>query len=447
MSLPISSRIFSSALVVLLIFGAVSAFGGAVLAIVFNGAGVPLEHLAGTPFSTFFIPGLILGGILGGTQLVAALALLRRRHWALLMAAIAGFGMLIWIFIELAIVGYSWLQSVYFGLGVLELALVLALLGIAPTVASSWGSPSVRGPERAVQPRRLSRVWGTEGRPDRGPKDLNQLPALWVRLSVAAAVLAAAGSVVGLLVPEMPYGRETSALFDAAAAQDLVNLFLVAPLLLVLAVRAGRGSLRSWLCLLGLLAFTLYNYAIYAFSIQFGPLFLLWVAVLGLSCFALAGSFVALCVPELQARFAGTAVRLPGWFLIVMAVVFALLWLSAIVPDLLAGRPSTSATSWNIPTDPVHVLDLAFFLPAVCAIGMLLLRRRRIGFAAAPGALIWLGVTSLPILITPLVALTRGGVPGWFVMIPIGVITVATAAILWRLLRSIAPCPDFHLNA
>ncbi len=128
------------------------------LAIVFNGAGVPLEHLAGTPFSTFFIPGLILGGILGGTQLVAALALLRRRHWAPLMAAIAGFGMLIWIFIELAIVGYSWLQSVYFGLGALELILVLALLGIAPGLVSPGHTnlPAIAGPI-GTGPRQASR--------------------------------------------------------------------------------------------------------------------------------------------------------------------------------------------------------------------------------------------------------------------------------------------------
>lgn len=129
---------------VLLIFGAVSSFGGAVLAIVFNGAGVPLEHLADTPFSTFLLPGLVLGVIVGGTQLGAAVGLLMRRQWALLVAAVAGFGMLIWNFVELAIIGYSWLQSVYFALGVFELALVLALLGIAPAIASMW-EPTIRG--------------------------------------------------------------------------------------------------------------------------------------------------------------------------------------------------------------------------------------------------------------------------------------------------------------
>lgn len=138
MNLPLSSKILSTVLVVLLIFGAVSAFGGAVLAIIFNGAGVPLEHLAGTPFRSFLVPGLVLGVVVGGTHIFALVGLLTQRRWALLMTAVAGFGMLIWIFIELAIVGYSWLQSVYFGLGVLELAFVLAMLGIAPGWASSW---------------------------------------------------------------------------------------------------------------------------------------------------------------------------------------------------------------------------------------------------------------------------------------------------------------------
>lgn len=268
-----------------------------------------------------------------------------------------------------------------------------------------------------------------------------RLPMTWLWLSVGAALLAAAGSVVGLLVPDRIYGRETSVLFDASIAQDLVNLILVAPLMLILGIRAYRGSLRAWLCLIGFLAFTAYNYAIYSFSIHFGPLFLVWVAVLGLSVFALAGSLAALDVHGLRTRFAGTAVRLPGWFLIVLAVLLALLWLREIVPDLLAGRPSTSASTWEIPTNPVHVLDLAFFLPAVCASGVLLLRRHWAGFAVAAGSLVFLGLTCLPILLTPFVAHARGDSPGWSVMVPMSIIAVATLVILWRLLDTLDPKP------
>ncbi len=271
------------------------------------------------------------------------------------------------------------------------------------------------------------------------PSNPDRLPLTRLSLAVAAALFAAAGSAVGLLVPERIYGRETPALFDAAIAQDLVNLFLVAPVLLILAVCSYRGALRSWLCLLGFLMFTAYNYGIYAFSIHFGPLFLVWVAVLGLSAFAAAGCLAALSTPGLKIPSVGRAVRLPGWFLIVVAVLFAALWLGEIIPDLLLGRPSTSAAAWDIPTNPVHILDLAFFLPAVCTSGVLLLRQHRSGYATAAASLIFLGLTSLPILLTPFVTHARVGTAGWTIIVPMGIIAVATLLVLWRLLHGMGP--------
>lgn len=119
----------------LFLFGAVSSLAGAVLAIGANGGGVPVAYLTNSPFSSYVVPGLILGVVVGGTQLAAAIALLARRRTALLFSAVAGFGMLIWIFVELAIIRqYSWLQAAYFILGGLELILVLALLGVIPAL-------------------------------------------------------------------------------------------------------------------------------------------------------------------------------------------------------------------------------------------------------------------------------------------------------------------------
>jgi hypothetical protein len=131
MSWPLPYTIVTRLLAALTLFGALSALAGAVLAIAANGAGVPLNYLANSPFPSYAVPGFILGVVVGGTQFAAAIALLRRQRIALLLSAIAGFGMLIWIFAELAIIRqYSWLQSAYFSLGALELILVLTLLGI-----------------------------------------------------------------------------------------------------------------------------------------------------------------------------------------------------------------------------------------------------------------------------------------------------------------------------
>lgn len=105
-----------------------------------------MEHLSGSPFTSYAVPGLILGFLVGGTQLAAAIALLRSRCSALLLSAIAGFGMIIWIFAELAIIRqYSWLQSVYFAHGALELILVLLLLGICPNLVGRWREPDEPG--------------------------------------------------------------------------------------------------------------------------------------------------------------------------------------------------------------------------------------------------------------------------------------------------------------
>jgi len=263
------------------------------------------------------------------------------------------------------------------------------------------------------------------------------LPRPWWWLTLSVALLAAAG----LLAADRIYNQETSVLFDQATAQDVVTLLPVAPLLAYLAVSARRGSLSAFLCLPGLLAFTVYNYAIYAFSIHFGPLFLVWVAILGLSIFALVGALATADMPAIKQRFAGRAMPRPAWFLIVVAVLFVLLWLSEIVPSLLAGDPSRSARDWNVPTNPVHVLDLAFFLPAAVTSGILLLRRRPLGYATAAGQLVWIALTCVPILITPLVANARGHAPGWAVTLPIGVLLLATLAVLGRLLQHTARGP------
>jgi len=127
-------RLATGALTGALWFGAVSAIAGLLIAIPGHGAGFPLDALKGTPFTSFVIPGLILGVVVGGTQLTAAIAMRRTGPAKLTLASVAGFGMLIWIFTELALIGYSVLKTVYFALGTIELTLVLVLLGVAPWV-------------------------------------------------------------------------------------------------------------------------------------------------------------------------------------------------------------------------------------------------------------------------------------------------------------------------
>ncbi|MCU1479414.1 MAG: hypothetical protein JWQ19_200 [Subtercola sp.] len=66
-----------------------------------NGGAAPVGYLADTPFGSYLIPGLILGIIVGGTQLAGAVSLQTMRAQSLLWCAVGGFGMMVWIFVEL----------------------------------------------------------------------------------------------------------------------------------------------------------------------------------------------------------------------------------------------------------------------------------------------------------------------------------------------------------
>jgi hypothetical protein len=84
----------------------------------------------------------------------------------------------------------------------------------------------------------------------------------------------------------------------------------------------------------------------------------------------------------------------------------------------------------------VHVLDLAFFLPAAVASGVLLMRRQPWGYATGAGQLTWLALTCLPILVTPFVADSRGHQPGWTIIGPIAVMLLGAVTTRGWLLRA-----------
>ncbi len=114
---------------------AVSAFiGGFDLA--FQNASLmklPREYIADN-FGSFFIPGLILFFVVGGTNLIAGISVVKRHRWAVEWAATAGFGLMIWFFAELYIFrDTNPVQIVYFiwSLAILVMAFLAQKYGFA----------------------------------------------------------------------------------------------------------------------------------------------------------------------------------------------------------------------------------------------------------------------------------------------------------------------------
>lgn len=194
--------------------------------------------------------------------------------------------------------------------------------------------------------------------------------------SVPIAVLVTLTSVLGL-VDARVYAEETDNWATQARGQDLGNLLAVAVLLAAGAARS-RGSRRAALVWLGTLLYLVYAFVVYAMAVHFSSLFLVYVAVLGLSSYAVMLNVHGLRA-ETEALPQPTARRVAGWTSLAIGVLFGLLWLSELVPATLSGEAPESVREAGLWVNPIHVIDLAVLLPAFIVAGVLTLRGRPAG--------------------------------------------------------------------
>lgn len=133
--------------------------------------------------------------------------------------------------------------------------------------------------------------------------------ALWLSVLVAFLVLIA--SSAGLLLKSL-YARETMSWTVQAYGQDIANIVAAAALFIAVYF-ISKGSVKAFLVWMGVVIALMYPYIIYAFAIHFNSLFLVYVAIVGLSFSTLLGSMMHL--DNLQPFFAATTkARLVGVF-------------------------------------------------------------------------------------------------------------------------------------
>jgi hypothetical protein len=259
-------------------------------------------------------------------------------------------------------------------------------------------------------------------------------PELSVVLTFPLALLVAAASLAGLMLPAT-YARETANWAAQAVGQDWVDLLVAVPWLVVTGLLAMAGSRRGLMLLAGGLAYTLYEFAIYTFSVHFNGLFLVYCAALGLSAFGLAGVTSILGSGDPTARSALLPTRTVGIFLTAVGVVFAATWLADIVPALVHGTVPRSLQDAGTPTNPVHVIDLSVVLPLHVIAGVSLLRRRPAGFVLAPVLLGFGVLMSASIAGLVLVMRHRGFEGSWGVFGAMVLVCLASAGALTAWLR------------
>lgn len=128
----------------ILAFGALNALAGGYYGL--SGAkGVPTEWLAGSPFSSYFVPGLVLFVVVGGSLTMATIAVFARWRSSRVVALGAGSIVLAWLAVQVSIIGFvSWMQPV-------TAIAAVAVLGLASRLAPEASQRGMTMSEAASQ--------------------------------------------------------------------------------------------------------------------------------------------------------------------------------------------------------------------------------------------------------------------------------------------------------
>src|SRR5579859_3634505 len=116
------------AVVAMDLFEALSAFVGAV-GLVIGFMNIPVAVLSGTPFADFTVPALLLGVVVGGSALAAAMiAAYGPRQFDALASAVAGCITVGYLTVEIALIGLgAWPQVVWLLVGLVMIGLAALL--------------------------------------------------------------------------------------------------------------------------------------------------------------------------------------------------------------------------------------------------------------------------------------------------------------------------------
>lgn len=227
-----------------------------------------------------------------------------------------------------------------------------------------------------------------------------------------------------------PYRDMPAEVAVQGIAQDVITLMVALPLLWWFWIRSRMGQIYARIALLGVLGYFLVTYLFYTAMAAYQYLFLLHVALLGLSFFAFARVFRSLDVKAVDRGLQRKKwLQWGGRYLQGAAVLIGLLWLSRIVPPLVHGTVYPAGLG-HMTTLVVQGFDLALLLPLSFISGSMMVRQLPEGKLWGTTYLVFLSIM-MTALTAKIIAMALQGVnviPVVFIM-PVFAILAITLAI------------------
>jgi len=252
-------------------------------------------------------------------------------------------------------------------------------------------------------------------------------------LTTALAALMVLQSVLGLVFQDQY--RDVDWIKAAWFGNDWVTLVVAVPLLVIALVMARRGSVQGLLSWLGLVGYAVYNYAYYLLGAALNAFFLLYVVAFVVSAVTLIVALSRLDASHVAASFLSTTpVRIIGGYLAFVGLGLAFTWVTMWAAYAFANQPT--------PVEPeafklVAALDISLMVTGLTFGGVLLWRRKPLGYVIAAIASIQASLYLLALSVNSIVAIHRGlakapgEVPIW------GTLAALTTAVTLLLLTNI----------
>jgi hypothetical protein len=193
-------------------------------------------------------------------------------------------------------------------------------------------------------------------------------------ISYVVALLMIVASLAGLFFPSVVYPTES--LRRAFLANDVVNLLIGLPILLVSMRLARSGRLIGLLFWPGALFYVTYNYIAYAVAMPWTLPFVLFLSLVILSAYAIFCLFSSMDLATVQSQLKGKVTeRLCGGVLAGFGALFFLRGVAQLIQGTVSGAE-----------EAVVIADL-FTMPFWVIGGLMLWSKRPFGYASGAGLL------------------------------------------------------------
>jgi hypothetical protein len=225
----------------------------------------------------------------------------------------------------------------------------------------------------------------------------------------------------------------------SARGTALVVLFVAVPVLAVSARAAGRGSVRALAVWVGVTAYLTYNAVMFCIATPFNRLFPLYVAMLSLSIFLLAG--LTLHAFRVGSHLPpGRRLRWIGVYMALIVTLNTLLWLRGVAAAVVADEPTSFLADTGLTTNPVYVQDLAFWLPVMAWLAYSVFAVRRDRWLLVAGGLVFWVIEGIGVAVDQWMGYRADPTTVWASMGAVWLFVVTTAIGLvpaWVALREL----------